>query len=223
MALLSRAWPDFCALHMTWGAINELTTLTAYRRLSKLAGHPILTDLLERIMLDESRHFFFYYRQAEARLLRPGAARVSRAIVDRFWAPVGSGEQGREELRSWPASSSATRRGAPPPARSTRPSGASRVFLGAPRRALDRFVPEHAPGADTRAGAYSGRRRTEWRRPRLSPIAPTRRARSPAPSGTPPRCCSAASTGAWSASSRPCSRTAATRRASCRWRPRRTS
>jgi hypothetical protein len=24
---------------------------------------------------------------------------VSRAIVDRFWAPVGSGEQGREELR----------------------------------------------------------------------------------------------------------------------------
>ena len=50
-------------------------------------------------MLDESRHFFFYYRQAEERLLRPGAARVSRAIVDRFWAPVGSGEQGREELR----------------------------------------------------------------------------------------------------------------------------
>ncbi len=25
-ALLSRAWPDFCAVHMTWGAINELTT-----------------------------------------------------------------------------------------------------------------------------------------------------------------------------------------------------
>src|SRR5215813_12982271 len=99
VALLSRAWPDFCALHMTWGAINELTTLTAYRRLAKLAGHPVLTELLERIMLDESRHFFFYYRQAEQRLTRPGAARVSRAIVDRFWAPVGSGEQAREELR----------------------------------------------------------------------------------------------------------------------------
>jgi hypothetical protein len=99
VSILSRAWPDFCALHMAWGAINELTTLTAYRRLSKLAGHPILSDLLERIMLDESRHFFFYYRQAEERLQRPGAARVSRTIVDRFWAPVGSGEQGREELR----------------------------------------------------------------------------------------------------------------------------
>src|SRR5262249_31204245 len=44
-------------------------------------------------------HFFFYYRQAEQRLTRPGAGRVSRAIVDRFWAPVGSGEQGKEELR----------------------------------------------------------------------------------------------------------------------------
>src|SRR5262245_49363213 len=99
VALLSRAWPDFCALHMTWGAINELTTLTGYRRLAKLAGHPVLSELLERIMLDESRHFFFYYRQAENRLQRPGAARVSRAIVDRFWAPVGSGEQAREELR----------------------------------------------------------------------------------------------------------------------------
>src|SRR5215472_17972603 len=32
VAWLSRAWPDFCALHMTWGAINELSTLTGYRR-----------------------------------------------------------------------------------------------------------------------------------------------------------------------------------------------
>jgi hypothetical protein len=99
VALLSRAWPDFCALHMTWGAINELTTLTGYRRLAKVAGHPVLTELLERIMLDESRHFFFYYRQADERLRRPGAARVARAIVDRFWAPVGSGEQAKAELR----------------------------------------------------------------------------------------------------------------------------
>jgi hypothetical protein len=99
VAFLSRLWPDFCALHMTWGAINELTTLMGYRRLAKLAGHPVLSQLLDRIALDESRHFFFYYRQAEERLRRPGAARVSRLIVDRFWAPVGSGEQAREELR----------------------------------------------------------------------------------------------------------------------------
>src|SRR4029450_6599577 len=67
-ALVSRLWPDFCAVHMTWGAINELTALTGYRRLAARAEHPVLTDLLEQIMLDESRHFYFYYRQAEMRL-----------------------------------------------------------------------------------------------------------------------------------------------------------
>jgi len=99
VARLSQLWPDFCALHMTWGAINELTTLTGYRRLARVAGHPVLDELLDRICVDESRHFFFYYRQAETRLRRPGAARVTRFLVDHFWAPVGSGEQARAELR----------------------------------------------------------------------------------------------------------------------------
>src|SRR3989454_9539736 len=98
-AMVSRAWPDFCAVHMTWGAINELTTLTGYRRLATVAGHPVLSELLERIMRDESRHFFFYYRQAELRLQRPGAARTARLLVARFWAPVGSGVQPDAELR----------------------------------------------------------------------------------------------------------------------------
>ena len=97
-ALVSRAWPDFCAVHMTWGAINELTTLTGYRRLATVARHPVLTDLLEQIMLDESRHFFFYYRQAEIRLQRASVARAARFLVDRFWAPVGSGVQPQHEL-----------------------------------------------------------------------------------------------------------------------------
>jgi len=97
-ATVSRAWPDFCAVHMTWGAINELTTLTGYRRLAAVARHPVLSDLLDRIILDESRHFFFYYRQAEIRLERPAVARVTRLLVDRFWAPVGSGVQPRAEL-----------------------------------------------------------------------------------------------------------------------------
>ena len=98
-ALLSRIWPDFCAVHMTWGAINELTTLTGYRRLAALARHPVLSELLERITRDESRHFSFYYRQAELRLSRPAVARVARILVDRFWAPVGSGVQPQCELR----------------------------------------------------------------------------------------------------------------------------
>ena len=49
------------------------------------------TGNLVNFLRDESRHFFFYYRQAETRLVRPGAARVARLLVDRFWAPVGSG------------------------------------------------------------------------------------------------------------------------------------
>ena len=75
VAFLSRLWPDFCALHMTWGAINELTTLMGYRRLARLSSSPVVSALLERIALDESPgRFFFLYRQAEERLRRPGAA-----------------------------------------------------------------------------------------------------------------------------------------------------
>jgi hypothetical protein len=99
MGLVSRAWPDFVAVHMTWGAINELTTLTGYRRLSAIAGHPVLTELLARIIRDESRHFFFYYKQAERRLANPRVARVARFIIERLWAPVGSGVQPTDELR----------------------------------------------------------------------------------------------------------------------------
>jgi hypothetical protein len=98
-ALVARAWPDFVAVHMTWGAINELTTRAGYARLASLARHPVLTELLGRIMRDESRHFAFYFSQAERRLARPRAARVARFLVDRFWAPVGSGVQPAEETR----------------------------------------------------------------------------------------------------------------------------
>ena len=99
IALVARAWRDFVAVHMVWGAINELTTLTGYQRLATLAGHPVLSELLARIMRDESRHFYFYYRQAERRLAGPAAARVTRFLVDHFWAPVGSGVQPPEETR----------------------------------------------------------------------------------------------------------------------------
>jgi hypothetical protein len=98
--LVAKAWPDFVAVHMTWGAINELTTLTGYQRLAAVAGHPILADILARIIKDESRHFFFYFRQAQRRLERsPRTARITRFLVDHFWAPVGSGVQPPSETR----------------------------------------------------------------------------------------------------------------------------
>jgi len=100
IGVTARLWPDFIAVHMTWGAINELTTLVGYQRLAATAGHPVLTSLLERIVRDESRHFAFYYGQAQRRLARPGASRVARFLVDRFWAPVGTGVQPPEETRA---------------------------------------------------------------------------------------------------------------------------
>jgi hypothetical protein len=99
MGALARAWPDFVAVHMVWGAINELTTLAGYQRLAELESHPVLVDLLGRIIRDESRHFSFYYHQAERRLQSPAARRVARLLVDRFWAPVGSGVQLDPEVR----------------------------------------------------------------------------------------------------------------------------
>ncbi len=98
-AWLARVWPDFVAVHMTWGAINELTTLTGYRRLAAVVDHPVLHDLLDRIVLDESRHFFFYFKQAERRLQNRSTARIARVLIERFWAPVGSGVQPAEETR----------------------------------------------------------------------------------------------------------------------------
>ena len=97
--LLSRCRSDFVGVHMLWGAINELTTLTGYRRLTRLEPHPILRELLARIIRDEARHFSFYADQARRRLAEPRSAALARALVERFWAPVGSGVRTPEELR----------------------------------------------------------------------------------------------------------------------------
>lgn len=97
--VLARAWPDFVAVHMTFGAINELTTLTGYRQLAARAGHPLLSTILTRIMRDESRHFHFYFEQAQQRLANPRTARLTRFLVDHYWAPVGAGVQPLTETR----------------------------------------------------------------------------------------------------------------------------
>lgn len=89
---------DFVALHMTWGAVNELSTLTGYQRLISMTRHPVLVDLLERIIKDERRHFAFYRAQARMRLRRsPRARRVTRWAMDHLWAPVGTGVRPQQE------------------------------------------------------------------------------------------------------------------------------
>jgi len=89
---------DFVALHMTWGALNELTTLSGYHRLIAKTEHPVLVDLLQCIIKDERRHFAFYRSQARLRLGRSAQARsVTRWAMEHLWAPVGTGVRPQNE------------------------------------------------------------------------------------------------------------------------------
>jgi hypothetical protein len=92
--------PHLSAVHMTWGAINEWTTQAGYARLGALSGHPVLAELLGRIMRQEGRHIEFYVSQARRRLAdSPSAQRLTRWALRRFWAPVGSGVMPDAEVR----------------------------------------------------------------------------------------------------------------------------
>jgi hypothetical protein len=89
----------FPALHMTWGAVNEWTTQAGYVRLSNLASHPVLTDLLARIMRQEGRHIAFYAAEAERRLAdNRRAQRVVRWALRHLWRPVGAGVMPEAEV-----------------------------------------------------------------------------------------------------------------------------
>ena len=90
--------PDFVAVHMTWGAMNEISTLTGYQQMIARTRHPILVELLGRIIKDERRHFAFYYNQARARLEgNRRAQRLVRWALGAFWTPVGTGVRPPEE------------------------------------------------------------------------------------------------------------------------------
>jgi hypothetical protein len=87
----------FPAVHMTWGAINELSTLTGYQALIDRTRDPRLTAVLGRIIKDERRHFSFYFNQAR-RMLQDAAARhITSFLVRHFWTPVGSPVRGEAD------------------------------------------------------------------------------------------------------------------------------
>ena len=88
------------AVHMAWGAVNERSTQAAYGRLSSRAGHPVLSELLQRIMKQEGRHIDFYASEARRRLGFHAQARaLTRFALRRFWAPVGAGVMPPGELQ----------------------------------------------------------------------------------------------------------------------------
>ncbi|MGD7732922.1 ferritin-like domain-containing protein [Propionibacteriaceae bacterium G57] len=99
-ALSNLVGDDFIAVHMTWGAANELSAVAAYRRLAEMMDHPTLSPLLKRIAQQETRHVAFYTTQARAALERsPKAQKLVRTITTAAWRPVGSSIMGEEEVR----------------------------------------------------------------------------------------------------------------------------
>jgi hypothetical protein len=89
---------SFSAVHMTWGAINEMTTLQGYRRLWELAKHPVLEKLLRAIAQEEAAHSKFYWNIARIKLARSGfAQRLARNVISKFWTPVGQGTKPKRE------------------------------------------------------------------------------------------------------------------------------
>jgi len=93
IALVGSVWKDFLALHMTWAALHECTTMHAYKRLIQISDHPILNRLLARIAADEARHFAFYMWQAKIQLANPRVRSRVRKIMNRLYVPVGTSHQ----------------------------------------------------------------------------------------------------------------------------------
>jgi hypothetical protein len=97
--LLARwAGPRFIGVHMAWGAANELATAEGYQRIVSKSGHPILVELLTRIMKDERRHFAFYYKEALDRMKDPKTAKLVSTLIRRFFEPVGADIRSLEEV-----------------------------------------------------------------------------------------------------------------------------
>jgi hypothetical protein len=101
MSTMAGSWllKDFSAVYLSIGAINELSTLTGYTALIRKSGHPVLKDLLSRIIKDERRHYAFYFNSAKEWLSgNEKAQKMDRWMLNRVWVPVGQGVKRQEEV-----------------------------------------------------------------------------------------------------------------------------
>ncbi|MBI2340061.1 MAG: hypothetical protein HYU99_06845, partial [Deltaproteobacteria bacterium] len=97
-SLLCKVTKHFHSAYLTWGAINELSTLEGYGALIRKTNNPILAEILKRIIRDERKHFSFYYGEARNYLQHPGAQRLTAFLLKRLWTPVGSGVKPDSEV-----------------------------------------------------------------------------------------------------------------------------
>jgi len=99
-AIAASLTPRFIAVHMAWGAINELTAGAAYQSVERRTKNPVLAKLLNRITRQERKHFSFYFQQAEKRMKgEPRTQKLVNFALRRFWTVVGSGVGGMDNLR----------------------------------------------------------------------------------------------------------------------------
>jgi hypothetical protein len=96
----SAATKHFLAVHMTFGVINEWSTQAGYSRLAARTEHPVLRELLRRIMRQEGRHIDYYLSEARQRLAGSRAAqRTTRLLIRALWKPVGASVMPEAETR----------------------------------------------------------------------------------------------------------------------------
>jgi hypothetical protein len=98
---LSRIFSNqFPAVYLSFGAIQEMTTLRGYERLAQYTRNPVLKILCERIAKQERRHFAWYFNHARELLLESSGARLlARKLLELNWVPVGAGIKSPEEVR----------------------------------------------------------------------------------------------------------------------------
>jgi len=97
-ALTNLIGKKFTATHMTFGAIHEMSTTQGYRRLSKLANHPVLTQILNGIIREEAAHTQFYASVARIELGKSDfTQKMARFLVKNFWTPVGQGSKPKKQ------------------------------------------------------------------------------------------------------------------------------
>ncbi len=84
----------FTPVHMTIGAIHEMTTLNGYRKLWENANHPTLTYILKSIAREEAAHVLMYSTLARIHLQKSQfRQKLTDYIVSKFWTPVGQGSK----------------------------------------------------------------------------------------------------------------------------------
>lgn len=91
---------DFFAVHMSWGAVNELTTLRFYQQIRARTRNGFLRDLLRDLIAQEALHYSFYRAAAIERLVgNRRAQRITRFALGHLWSPVGVGLRSRSDAR----------------------------------------------------------------------------------------------------------------------------